>query len=153
VTTVAPATAQAAELLERLGVDPSRVAEGDLAVRTPITGEEIGRIARTDAAGADAAVERAVTHRRLHPVPVAPDAHDLPGERMGANRLGERAAQQSDADDRQAIDHAELFPSTTRSALIRRRFSWGVPMVTRSADSMPKGVSGRTITPSLSSRW
>ena len=61
MTTVAPATAQAAELLERLGVDPSRVAEGDLAVRTPITGEEIGRVARTDAAGADAAVARAVT--------------------------------------------------------------------------------------------
>ena len=36
----------AATLLERLGVDPSRVADGDLVVRTPITGEEIGRVAR-----------------------------------------------------------------------------------------------------------
>ena len=52
--------ASAGELLERLGVDPARVTEGDLVVRTPITGEEIGRVARTDEAGADAAVARAV---------------------------------------------------------------------------------------------
>ncbi len=46
-----------AELLARLGVvsDP----DGDLVVRTPITGEEIGRVRRTDAAGTDAAIERA----------------------------------------------------------------------------------------------
>ena len=60
MATTVTAAAQAAELLERLGVDPGRVAEGDLAVRTPITGEEIARVARTDAAGADAAVGRAV---------------------------------------------------------------------------------------------
>jgi L-aminoadipate-semialdehyde dehydrogenase len=54
-------TADAAVLLERLGVDPARVTEGDLSVRTPITGEQIGAVARTDAAGADAAVARAVT--------------------------------------------------------------------------------------------
>jgi L-aminoadipate-semialdehyde dehydrogenase len=48
------------ELLERLGVDPVSVMDGDLVVRTPITGEEIGRVARTDAAGTDAAVARAV---------------------------------------------------------------------------------------------
>ncbi len=48
------------ELLERLGVDPASVMDGDLVVRTPITGEEIGRVARTDAAGTDAAVARAV---------------------------------------------------------------------------------------------
>jgi aldehyde dehydrogenase (NAD+) len=50
----------AAALLERLGVDPTRVSEGDLAVRTPITGEEIGRVTRADAAATDAAVARAV---------------------------------------------------------------------------------------------
>ena len=48
------------ELLERLGVDPASVLDGDLVVRTPITGEEIGRVARTDAAGTDAVVARAV---------------------------------------------------------------------------------------------
>ena len=52
--------ASAGALLERLGVDPARVSEGDLVVRTPITGEEIGRVARTDADAADAAVARAV---------------------------------------------------------------------------------------------
>ena len=44
-------------------------------------------------------------------------------------------------------------PSTFLSALMRRRFSSGVPMVTRSAVSMPKLDMGRTITPSLRSRW
>jgi aldehyde dehydrogenase (NAD+) len=47
-------------LLERLGVDAGQVTDGDLRVRTPITGEPIGAVARTDAAGADAAVGRAV---------------------------------------------------------------------------------------------
>jgi aldehyde dehydrogenase (NAD+) len=47
------------ELLERVGVDPASVMDGDLVVRTPITGEEIGRVARTDAAATDAAVARA----------------------------------------------------------------------------------------------
>jgi aldehyde dehydrogenase (NAD+) len=59
VTQVANATS-AAELLERLGLDPASVTDGDLVVRTPITGQEIGRVARTDAAGTDAAVARAV---------------------------------------------------------------------------------------------
>ncbi len=48
------------DLLERLGVDPAVTHEGDLVVRTPISGEEIGRVARSDAAGTDAAVARAV---------------------------------------------------------------------------------------------
>ena len=60
MATTLTAAAQAAELLERLGVDPSAVSEGDLAVRTPITGEELARVARTDAAAADAAIARAV---------------------------------------------------------------------------------------------
>jgi aldehyde dehydrogenase (NAD+) len=59
MATTLTAAAQAAELLERLGVDPSTVSEGDLAVRTPITGEELARVARTDAAATDAAVARA----------------------------------------------------------------------------------------------
>ena len=49
----------AASLLDRLGVDQARVADGDLVVRTPITGEEIGRVARTDEARTAAAIARA----------------------------------------------------------------------------------------------
>ena len=48
------AHAPGGELLEPLGVDPGRFSEGELVVRTPITGEEIARVARTDAAAADA---------------------------------------------------------------------------------------------------
>jgi L-aminoadipate-semialdehyde dehydrogenase len=59
MATTLTAAAQAAELLERLGVDLARVADGDLAVRTPITGEELARVARTGAAGTDGAVGRA----------------------------------------------------------------------------------------------
>ena len=55
------AAAEAYELLDRLGVDPGQVSDGDLVVRTPITGEEIGRVPRTDAAATDAAVARAAT--------------------------------------------------------------------------------------------
>ena len=47
------------DLLDRLGVEPSLVTTGDLVVRTPITGAEIGRVARTDAAATDAAIARA----------------------------------------------------------------------------------------------
>jgi aldehyde dehydrogenase (NAD+) len=50
----------AGELLDRLGVDPALVTEGDLVVRTPITGEEIGRVARASEAETFAAVGRAV---------------------------------------------------------------------------------------------
>jgi len=52
-------TTSASELLERLGVEPTTVADGDLAVRTPITGEEIARVARTTEAETSAAVARA----------------------------------------------------------------------------------------------
>lgn len=50
---------QATSLLEQLGVDRARLQSGDLVVRTPITGEEIARVARTDAAATDAATQRA----------------------------------------------------------------------------------------------
>jgi aldehyde dehydrogenase (NAD+) len=53
-------TTSAADLLERLGVDPVLVTDGDVVVRTPITGEEIGRVARTSAAETEAAVGRSV---------------------------------------------------------------------------------------------
>ena len=54
------AAAEAATaLLDRLGVERSVVEAGDLVVRTPITGEELAHVARTDAAATDAAVARA----------------------------------------------------------------------------------------------
>ena len=55
------ATTAASDLLEHLGVDPAVVTDGDLAVSTPITGEEIARVARTTEADTTAAVARAVT--------------------------------------------------------------------------------------------
>ncbi len=55
--TAAESLTSAAGLLDRLGVDTS--AGGDLIVRTPITGEEIARVGRTDAAATTAAVGRA----------------------------------------------------------------------------------------------
>jgi aldehyde dehydrogenase (NAD+) len=47
------------DILDRLGLDRSSLASGDLEVRTPITGELLARLARSDAAGTDAAVARA----------------------------------------------------------------------------------------------
>jgi aldehyde dehydrogenase (NAD+) len=85
MATTLTAAAQASELLERLGVDPSTVSDGDLAVRTPITGEEIARVARTDAAAADAAVARAVaafvTWREV-PAPARGELVRLLGEEL-----------------------------------------------------------------------
>src|SRR4249919_1696173 len=46
-------------LLDRLGVDRARIEAGELSIRTPITGEELAHVSRTDAAGADASVSRA----------------------------------------------------------------------------------------------
>jgi aldehyde dehydrogenase (NAD+) len=54
-------TTSAAGLLDRLGVDPALVTEGDLVVSTPITGEEIGRVARTSEVETAAAVGRSVS--------------------------------------------------------------------------------------------
>jgi L-aminoadipate-semialdehyde dehydrogenase len=53
------AASEVSALLEQLGVDAAQVSEGDLVVRTPITGEEIARVERTDAAATDAAITRA----------------------------------------------------------------------------------------------
>ena len=59
--------------------------DGDLVVRTPITGEEIGRVARTDAAATDAAVDRAVqafTAWREVPAPGRGELVRLLGEEL-----------------------------------------------------------------------
>jgi aldehyde dehydrogenase (NAD+) len=90
---MATATVQASAsgLLERLGVDSGRVTEGELVVRTPITGEEIARVARDDASTADAAVARATT---------AFDAwRDVPAPRRGelVRLLGEELRREKEA--------------------------------------------------------
>ena len=92
-------------------------------------------------------VERPVLQRRPEPFGLAADPDDPAGEPAGPRRLRHGAAQQADTDDREVSDHAEVFPSTTRSAFTSLRFSSGVPTVIRSAVSRPKGVIGRTITP------
>src|SRR4029079_4290929 len=56
----ATSTASAKALLERLGVDSAFVTDGDVVVRTPITGDEIARLARTSERETAAAVARAV---------------------------------------------------------------------------------------------
>ena len=47
------------DIFQRLGLDRAALADGDLTVRTPITGEVIARVSRSDAAATDAAVARA----------------------------------------------------------------------------------------------
>ena len=49
----------ATTLLERLGVPLAATRDGDLIVRTPITGEELAQVTRTDEAATDAAIARA----------------------------------------------------------------------------------------------
>src|SRR6187455_720252 len=85
------ATTSATDLLERLGVDPALVTDGDLVVRTPITGEEIARIGRTSEGETDAAVTRAV---------VAFEAwRDVPAPRRGelVRLLGEELRREKEA--------------------------------------------------------
>jgi L-aminoadipate-semialdehyde dehydrogenase len=53
-------TADAGALLTRLGLDPADVEDGQLEVRTPITGDVIARVPETSPAEMDAAVQRAV---------------------------------------------------------------------------------------------
>lgn len=59
-TSTTPAiSTQASALLQRLGVPPEACTGGDLAVRSPISGEAIGRLRQTTPAEADAAIARA----------------------------------------------------------------------------------------------
>ena len=87
-TTVHPS---AGELLARLGVDASRVTDGDLVIRTPITGNEIGRVARDDAASTDAAIARAAAAFEAW--------RDVPAPRRGelVRLLGEELRCEKDA--------------------------------------------------------
>jgi aldehyde dehydrogenase (NAD+) len=73
VTTIDVATA--AGVLERLGADPARTSGGDLVVRTPITGEEIGRVERATEEDTHRAVVRATEAFAAW--------RDVPGPRRG----------------------------------------------------------------------
>ena len=84
-------TASAKALLERLGVDPALVTDGDLVVRTPITGEEIARVARTTRPATDAAVARAAAAFEAW--------RDVPAPRRGelVRLLGEELRREKEA--------------------------------------------------------
>jgi aldehyde dehydrogenase (NAD+) len=81
----------AQSLLERLGVDRAALNEGELVVRTPITGEEIGRVRRADAADTDATVARSVAAFEVW--------RDVPGPRRGelVRLLGEELRREKEA--------------------------------------------------------
>ncbi len=85
------AASQATALLEELGVGTAMVSAGDLVVRTPITGEEIARVVRTDAAATDAAIARATEAFAAW--------RDLPGPHRGelVRLLGEELRREKDA--------------------------------------------------------
>jgi aldehyde dehydrogenase (NAD+) len=57
--TILDTTSAATSLIQRLGVDSTGVTDGDLVLRTPITGEEIARVARTSETETSASVARA----------------------------------------------------------------------------------------------
>jgi len=87
VTTALAATT----LLDRLGVDRARVEGGDLVVRTPITGEELAQVTRTDAAATDAAIDRATA--------AFPAWRDVPGPQRGelVRLLGEELRREKES--------------------------------------------------------
>jgi aldehyde dehydrogenase (NAD+) len=88
---VTAAADDATALLDRLGVERAEVDRGDLVVRTPITGEVIGHVGRTDAAATDAAIGRAAA--------AFPAWRDLPGPRRGelVRLLGEELRREKEA--------------------------------------------------------
>ena len=81
----------AAPLLARLGVDEYLASDGDLVVRTPITGEELGRVHRADADATAAAVARASAAFQAW--------RDVPGPRRGelVRLLGEELRREKEA--------------------------------------------------------
>ncbi len=81
--------AEVAQILSRLGVDPKSGTSGDLVVRSPITGSEIGRVRETGKAEADAAIQTAhnafLEWRRL-PAPQRGEFVRLLGETLRATK-------------------------------------------------------------------
>jgi aldehyde dehydrogenase (NAD+) len=84
-------TNSALALLDRLGVDRARVEGGDLIVRTPITGEELAQVTRSDEAATDAAIARAAEAFAAW--------RDLPGPHRGelVRLLGEELRREKDS--------------------------------------------------------
>ena len=77
------------DILDRLGLDRSALTGGDLEVRTPITGETLAHITRTDAAGTDAAIARATAafeHWRDVPAPRRGELARLLGEELRSEK-------------------------------------------------------------------
>ena len=58
-TKIGSAAAEAAQLLDRLGVPAALLTGGDRAVRSPITGEVLGQVRDASSADVDRAVARA----------------------------------------------------------------------------------------------
>src|SRR3954454_12348877 len=81
----------AAALLDRLGRPPDPIRDGDIAVRTPITGEGIADVHRTDREATDAAIARATE--------AFPIWRDLPGPHRGerVRLLGEELRKEKEA--------------------------------------------------------
>ena len=79
------------DIFHRVGLDRALFAEGDLEVRTPIDGELLARLSRTNAAGTDAAVERAVAAFETW--------RDVPAPRRGelVRLLGEELRREKEA--------------------------------------------------------
>jgi aldehyde dehydrogenase (NAD+) len=79
------------DIFSRLGLDRSALADGDLPVRTPITGELLARLTRTDDAGTDAAVTRSCSAFAIW--------RDVPAPRRGelVRLLGEELRSEKEA--------------------------------------------------------
>jgi aldehyde dehydrogenase (NAD+) len=79
------------DIFHRVGLDRAIFAEGDLEVRTPITGEHLARISRTNAPATEAAVERAAEAFETW--------RDVPAPRRGelVRLLGEELRRSKDA--------------------------------------------------------
>ena len=78
---------EAALILERFGIDRAVLTGGDLVARSPLTGETTARLAETDAASADRAIERAhaaFLSWRLVPAPRRGELVRLLGEELRA---------------------------------------------------------------------
>lgn len=79
--------AETQDILRRLGVSPALSTEGGLEVRTPLTGEVIGRVAEDTPASAAAAIDRAhaaFQDWRLVPAPLRGELVRLFGEELRA---------------------------------------------------------------------
>jgi aldehyde dehydrogenase (NAD+) len=80
---------ETASLLERLGVEKDRLAGGDLAVRSPVTGEEVARLKTMSAAQVGNSIEAAdAAFRawRLVPAPKRGELVRLLGEELRAHK-------------------------------------------------------------------